>query len=132
MTDLQQIALVEVSVMEDPLCPAERYFLSVTKRADGYEYSESSSVSSEKIKLAKSPGLLDVEKLIVLLAERNWFACDVTLQSLEDSQLASPEEWVFGGKFPLLSCFSPHAEIPEHFHAWVKSQCQRILENRNS
>jgi hypothetical protein len=132
MSVSEEITLVEVTVMEDPLCPAERYLLSVNKLSDGYEYSESSSVSSERIKLAKSPELLDVEQLETLLNRRHWFACDVTLQSLEDSQLASPEEWVCGGKFPLLSCFSTHDEIPERFHNWVKSQCQRILESRNS
>jgi hypothetical protein len=132
MSVSEEITLVEVTVMEDPLCLAERYLLSVNKLSDGYEYSESSSVSSERIKLAKSTELLDVAQLVALLSWRHWFDCDATLQSLEDSQLASPDEWVCGGKFPLLSCFSPHAEIPEHFHNWVKSQCQRILESRNT
>jgi hypothetical protein len=125
-------SLVKVSIMEDPLSPPERYFLSLTKLADGYEYTENSSVSSDATKLAKSAEPLNVAQLAALLNRRHWFDCDVTLQSLEDSQLASPDEWVCGGKFPLLSCVSPHAEIPEHFQNWVKSQCQRILESRNT
>lgn len=132
MSVSEEIMLVEVAVIEDPLCPPERYFLSLTKLSDGYEYSESSSISSDTAKLAESAEPLDVAQLAALLNRRHWFGCDVTLQSLEDSQLASPDEWVCGGKFPLLSCASPHEEIPEHFQKWVKSQCQRILESRNT
>jgi len=123
--------LVEVAVLEDPLCGAERYFLTVKAAAGGFEYYEGDSESEGSRKLAFSETPLTADQIADLLSRNHWFRCDITLEGLEDSQLAHPEEWVYGGEYPLLSCASKHDEIPEHFRKWVKAHCAKILAQRN-
>jgi hypothetical protein len=122
--------LVEVAVIEDPLCGAERYFLTVRPTADGFEYVESNTTCEESHKLASNKTPLTADQIADLLDHNLWFRCDITLEGLEDSQLAHPEEWVYGGEYPLLSCASKHDEIPEHFRKWVKAHCAKILAQR--
>ena len=123
--------LVEVAVVEDPLCGAERYFLTVRPTADGFEYLESNTTCEEFDKLASSKTLLNSDQIADMLDKNIWFRCDITLENLEDCQLAHPGEWVYGGKFPLLSCSSTEERICERFYAWVKAYCEKIVAERN-
>jgi len=122
--------LVELAVLEDPLCGEERYFLTMKPANDGFDYYEGNSQSEGSRKLASSTTLLTTSQIADLLTRNFWFRCDIILESLEDSQLAHPEEWVYGGEYPLLSCASKHDEIPEHFRKWVKAHCAKILAQR--
>jgi hypothetical protein len=123
--------LVELAVLEDPLCGAERYFLTVRPTADGFEYVESNTTCEDFHKLASSNTALNADQIADLLDSNLWLGCDVTLENLEDSQLAQPEEWVYGGKYPLLSCSSKEERICHRFYAWVKAYCEKILAERN-
>jgi len=123
--------LVEVAVIEDPLCGAARYFLTVKPAADCFDYYESNSESEDSHKLASSKTPLTADQIVDLLTRNHWFRCDITLEGLEDSQLANPGEWVYGGEYPLLSCASKEVGIPEHFRKWVKAHCNKILAERN-
>ena len=123
--------LVEVVVIEDPLCGAARYFLTVKPAADCFDYYESNSEIEDSHKLASSKTPLTTDQIADLLDHNLWFRCDITLEGLEDSQLAHPEEWVYGGEYPLLSCASKDEEIPERFRKWVKAYCDKILAERN-
>lgn len=123
--------LVEVAVIEDPLCGAARYFLTVKPAADCFDYYASNSESEDSHKLASSKTPLTADQIADLLDHNLWFRCDITLEGLEDSQLAHPEEWVCGGKYPLLSCASVFKEIPKRFHSWIKDHCNAILQSRN-
>ena len=123
--------LVEVAVIEDPLCGAARYFLTVKPAADCFDYYESNSESEDSHKLASSKTPLTADQIVDLLTRNHWFRCDITLEGLEDSQLADPGEWGYGGEYPLLSCASKEDGIPEHFRKWVKAHCDKILAERN-
>ena len=123
--------LVEVVVIEDPLCGAARYFLTVKPAADCFDYYESNSESEDSHKLASSKTPLTADQIVDLLTRNHWFRCDITLEGLEDSQLANPDEWVYGGEYPLLCCASKEDGIPEHFRKWVKAHCDKILAERN-
>lgn len=128
---IKEETLVEVAVVEDLLCGAERYFLTVRPTADGVEYVESNTTCEESQKLASNKTPLTADQIADLLDHNLWFHCDITLEGLEDSQLAHPEVWVYGGEYPLLSCASKHDEIPEHFRKRVKAHCAKILAQRN-
>jgi hypothetical protein len=123
--------LVEVTVIDDPLCGAARYFLTVKAAAGCLDFYESNSESEDSHKLASSKTPLTADQIADLLDHNLWFRCDITLEGLEDSQLAHPEEWVYGGEYPLLSCASAEEGIPERFHKWVKAYCDKILAERN-
>jgi hypothetical protein len=123
--------LVEVAVIEDPLCGAARYFLTVKPAAGCFDYYESSSESEDSHKLVSSKKPLTAEQLVDLLTRNHWFRCDITLEGLEDSQLGHPEEWVYGGEYPLLSCSSTEERVCHRFYAWVKAYCEKILAERN-
>jgi hypothetical protein len=120
--------LVEIMLIADYLCPAERFSLGVRQLPDAYVYYETSFNGESK--LAKSADPLDVNQLVSLLNARNWFDCEITLMELEDAQLEFPERFVYGGDYPLLSCSSVHPEIPDHFKAWVRAECKKILSDR--
>lgn len=123
--------LVELAVLEDPLCGAERYFLTLRPTVDGFEYLESNTTCKDFVKLASSKTPLNADKIVDLLTRNHWFRCDITLEGLEDPQLANPGEWVYGGQYPLLSCSSVFEEIPKRFHSWVKDHCNVILQRRS-
>ena len=123
--------LVEVVVIEDPLCGAARYFLTMKPAADCFDYYESNSEIEDSHKLASSKTPLTTDQIADLLDHNLWFRCDITLEGLEASQLANPSEWVYGGEHTLLSCASKEDGIPEHFCKWVKAYCDKILAERN-
>ncbi len=101
-----------------------------SKRNGAYEYFEVSTGASEKRTILSSPELLAARRLVDLLNHHQWFHSNIVLQGLEDSQLAAPEEWIYGGKYPLLSLHCGLDEVVYGFRDWVQSQCARIVNQR--
>jgi hypothetical protein len=122
--------LVELVVSEDPLCPPERYSLTVRRTTNGYEYIESQPECDKGQVALISREPLSNCQLVELLNRQSWFRSDITLEMLEDTQLASPDDWVCGGSHPLLECYTEVEEVADAFKCWVRSRCVELMRQR--